>query len=505
MPPSPLAALERTRAFANLLTVVAEQPEDVAAHAIMAAAVLGTEQPETLVMAPVVGGLEVNGLPADVPVVAPLLQRAGILELGLSSQITEDQLCQVARLLARVAAGEGDQSEMEAGFRALDGGTVQVRFRPRAVRPTAVIDRVPESAPLTLPPNPSEELAAILMQLEAIATLDPPDDELEREAVARLIPIVDLASKYGRDDELIDGLCALLVVEQEAQRDPRLTARCHAITDAVRKLGTAPLIRRVAELRIAQADMPDRVRVTQAILQRFKDDGVREMLGYWSAAPTSALQDAMLQAMRSMPRLYEALDALIRGRDDLVARSAIHVLAEIADGRAEEVLREHTRHPNEKVRRASLAALARFSSELALVALVAAVNDDVPAVRLCAVQSLARPRASMAIPRLAAVLEQERNSEVVAAAVTALGVIATADAVALLERLALGKLRGAVASSPALRIDACRALLAVRSPAAMVALQHVAAEADRKVRSAALQLIAAAPRRATTTVPAARG
>ncbi|MEN9791453.1 MAG: hypothetical protein RLZZ63_1111 [Gemmatimonadota bacterium] len=503
MPPSPLAALERTRAFANLLTVVVEQPEEVAAHAIMAAAVVGTEQPETLVMAPVVGGLEVNGLPADVPVVAPLLQRAGILELGLASQITEDQLGTVARLLARVASGEGDQSEVEAGFRALDGGTVQVRFRPRAVRPTAVIDRVPEHAPLTLPPNPTEELAAILMQLEAIATLDPPDDELEREAIARLIPLVDLASKYGRDDELIDGLCALLVVEQEAQRDPRLTARRDAITEAVRKLGTAPVIRRVAAIRIAQADLPDRVRMTQAILQRFKDDGVREMLGSWSAAPTSALQDAMLQAMRPMPRLYEALDAVIRGRDELAARSAIHVLAEIADGRSEELLREHSRHPHEQVRRAALAALARFSSELALVALVAAVNDDVPAVRLCAVQSLARPRASMAVPRLAAVLENERNPEVLPAAVAALGVIATADAVALLERLALGKLRGAVASSPTLRIDACRALLAARSPAAMVALQHVAAEADRKVKSVALQLIAAAPRR-TTTVPAAR-
>jgi HEAT repeat protein len=111
----------------------------------------------------------------------------------------------------------------------------------------------------------------------------------------------------------------------------------------------------------------------------------------------------------------------------------------------------------------------------------------------------------MAVPRLASVLEKERSPEVLAAAVTTLGTIATADAIALLERLALGKVRGVVASSPTTRIDACRALLAARSPAAMVALQHVAAEADRKVKSAALQLLAAAPRRGTTAVPAARG
>ncbi|MEY4608661.1 MAG: hypothetical protein RL625_878 [Gemmatimonadota bacterium] len=505
MPPSPLTALERARAFANLLTVVSEQPEDLAAHEVMAQAVLDTEQPETLVMAPVVGGLEVNGLPADVYVIAPLMQRAGILELGLSSQITEAQLCAVARLLAAVAPEGANQGEVEAGFRGLDGGTVQVRFRPRAVRPTAVIDRVAESDPLTLPETPSPELAATLMQLEAIATLDPLDEALEREAIARLIPIIDLASKYGRDDELLDGLCAVLVVEQEAQRDARFSTRCHEITLAVKKLTTEPLLRRIAELRILQPERPPRTRVTQAILQRFKDDAVRVLLACWAAAPSPSGQEAMLRVMRTMPRLYEALDAVIRGADDLMARSAILVLAEVSDGRAEELLREHARHPNEKVRRAALTALTRFSSELALVALVAAVNDDLPAVRLCAIQSLARPRASMAVPRLASVLEKERSPEVLAAAVTTLGTIATADAIALLERLALGKVRGVVASSPTTRIDACRALLAARSPAAMVALQHVAAEADRKVKSAALQLLAAAPRRGTTAVPAARG
>ncbi|MBM3899236.1 MAG: hypothetical protein FJ362_03635 [Gemmatimonadetes bacterium] len=111
----------------------------------------------------------------------------------------------------------------------------------------------------------------------------------------------------------------------------------------------------------------------------------------------------------------------------------------------------------------------------------------------------------MAVPRLAAVLEKERNPDVLAAAVMTLGVIATAETVALLERLALGKVRAPVASSTAARIDACRALLAVRSPAAMVALQHVASEADPQVRSAALQLVAAASRRGTTTIPAALG
>ena len=140
-----------------------------------------------------------------------------------------------------------------------------------------------------------------------------------------------------------------------------------------------------------------------------------------------------------------------------------------------------------------------------MIALVAAMNDDVPAVRLCAIQSLARPRASMAVPRLAGVLEKDRDPEVLAAAVATLGTIATAEAIALLERLALGKVRGAVGGSQVLGIDACRALLAARSPAAMVALQHVAVEADRKVRSAAQQLLAAAPRRATTAIPAARG
>lgn len=123
-------------------------------------------------------------------------------------------------------------------------------------------------------------------------------------------------------------------------------------------------------------------------------------------------------------------------------------------------------------------------------------------VRLCAVQALARPRASMAVPRLTLLFEKERDATVLAAAIAALGKIGTAEAIMTLERFAIGKMRGA---TPNLRIDACRALLAMRSPAAMVALNRVASEADRRVQIAASQLIAAAPRRTTTAIPAARG
>jgi hypothetical protein len=54
-----------------------------------------------------------------------------------------------------------------------------------------------------------------------------------------------------------------------------------------------------------------------------------------------------------------------------------------------------------------------------------------------------------------------------------------------------------------MRLQACAALVAIRTPAAMAAVQGLREDRDREVREAAVRLVAQAQRRTTTTgIPA---
>lgn len=501
--PSPSPAIARAHALAAVIRGLLERPEDLTAHAALAQALIAIpiEAPMRLVPGP--SGLEVDGEATDVPVVAPLLLSAGIDALDLTALVTVETIVSLARLVTSLPDGI-DPAEVEERFQQLDTASIRPRFRARAARPTAIQDRIQATDLIELPQAPSPDIAAVLLQIEAITTLDPPDEALEWEAISRLLPIIDLALKYGREDELVDGLASLVVFEQRAQRDPRQVARRGAISQAMRQLTTEPLLQHLVTMRLAAADLPDRAHLLQLILQRFKEDGVRVLLARWCAAPTFPVRESLRQALTGMPRLHDALEDVIRGPDPLMARFAARLLGEIGDARAEELLRRQARHPNERVRRTVIAALTRHSSDLAMATLVTALGDDAMVVRLGAVQALARPNASMAVPRLGQLLEKERDPSVCAAAIAALGKIATPEAIAVLERFAVGRLRTAVSASVTLRIDACRSLLAMRTPASMVALQRIGNEADRRVQVAANQLIAAAPRRATAAIPAVR-
>jgi HEAT repeat protein len=241
------------------------------------------------------------------------------------------------------------------------------------------------------------------------------------------------------------------------------------------------------------------VRRTQAILHRYGSDGAEALIDEYVTASTPEARAVMLDALRNLRRTHDALFALVRDTRDLVVRQAAEILGELGDERGEQLLVELLRHPDARARRAAVGALAKFNTPTALEAMSLALDDESPLVRGRAVAVLATRTGARPVQLLAPLLDVEPDREVLYAAVAALGAIGGPEAVALLIRCAQGDTEHPRKKSASYRIQACMALVAIRTPQAMAGVQALREDRDREVKDAAVRLVAQASRRTVAT------
>jgi HEAT repeat protein len=123
-----------------------------------------------------------------------------------------------------------------------------------------------------------------------------------------------------------------------------------------------------------------------------------------------------------------------------------------------------------------------------LLALLQALHDESPDVRLQSVQAIAQARNSRAVPWLLEALDQEQDTDVQLAIVSALGRVPTEDGVARLVRAA--EAGGMLVRKPvAIRLRAIDALLEAGTPSARRALESLLEERDREIRAAVLRAV----------------
>lgn len=359
-------------------------------------------------------------------------------------------------------------------------------------------DALEEAPSVPRPADP--RLAALLAALEG-------GEEFValRAALDDLAVHADLAFRTGQDDVLLEALTGLVAIEHaQLARDPS-DERRQAFTYAVRRLARPVLLRHLAVLRHRR--MTDEVAVTrlQAVLRRFGTDGAEAVIDEHACAPTLQARNACLAALRGMRRALDALHAIVRTGDAVLVRHAAEVLGQLGGRKAEELLVELLAHADASARRAAVAALARLGSEVAMDGLRVALGDEVALVRARAVSALATPGNAKAVPMLAPRLDAEPDREVLYAVVAALGTIGGPESVQLLIRVAQGETEHAHRRSASYRTQACTALVAIRTPAAMACVQGLANDRDRDVRDAAVRLVAQAQRRTTHEVQRVEG
>ena len=511
--------------FAALVALVAERPAAAAEQRTLVREVVAAAKRQGAVITPGEDGtLTSGGQPLDLPFLAKRFKSYGIEELGITGKAAVADLLDLARMLAAEPSGTDPAAAFAGRAAVLDSKALPRRLRPRSAEPPAPppatetppiprasdpVRRAPEPAdqdePMRLeralavpvPSNPG--LASAVVQLAA-AEADNEDGGQLSAALDELSQQADLAFRQGRHDDLVEAMAAIVGLEHLALERDSSDERRQLFNHALKRLTIRPmLLRQLAVMRHTRHD--DEVARTrlQAILYRYGTYGADALADEYISAPTSEARKICLGALRELRRTHDALLLLARSTSLTDVREAASILGELHDATSEAILLELLHHPEARARRAAVAALGNFTSPSSLEAIATVLEDESPGVRLRAVSALGARRDARVLALLAPVIEREPNTEVHFSAVGAIGSVATPEAVQLLIRVAQGEGAHPNRRSAPLRILACTALVAIRSPTAMAAVQALRDDRDAAVREASMRLVAQASRRSTTS------
>lgn len=314
-----------------------------------------------------------------------------------------------------------------------------------------------------------------------------PLDRLEEAtSVAVLTPLLDELARAA-ESAVHDGSPALAadifhrIVHRERANHDFDARRAFVLT--VRRLSQDTMLRAVAEELVRS---PAKREERMTVLARAGEDGADAVIDQLVAAPGRSERrvyfDALLQLRAGVPTLVHMLG----DPRWFVARNAAVLLGELQAREAEQPLGELLHHDDERVRHAATIALMRLGTPRSMPAIEHALRDGAPEIRMQAAAALAERRGEVHAAPLIHALGEEKNDEVKAAFLLALGRLGSPEAV---ERLIVaaqperGLFRKKVV---ALRVAAVQGLAAAGTPLALDALVRLQADREHDVQEAAL-------------------
>jgi HEAT repeat protein len=372
----------------------------------------------------------------------------------------------------------------------LDEQSMQAKLRPtpraNVAIPASTESRAEESgmfeqfAASRSPTATPAELLAQLGQATSVSVLTRVLDDL--------VSIAEAAARDARPALVCEILCRV------TQREPQVHEfeSKRAFVMAQRRLAKPQLLRALTQ------ELPhaaDRRAAFIAVLVRAGEDGADALIEQIAAISGQNERrvyfDALLQLQAGVPTLIHMLgDARW-----FVARNAAELLGEMQAREAEPQLTELLRHSDDRVRRAATSALMRLGTTRAMNAIQEALKDGAPAMRMQAAAALVARKDVKTAATLVRALEDEKDDEVQAAFLLALGKLATPDAVQRLLKAAEPERGLFKKKSTAFRVAAVQGLAEARSADAVEALRGLVNDKDDDVSSSAkvaLQRIAKA-------------
>jgi HEAT repeat protein len=314
------------------------------------------------------------------------------------------------------------------------------------------------------------ELLAPLDQTEGAGVLTRVLDDL--------VAIAEAAARDARPALVCEILCR--VTRREPQVQDFEAKR--AFVMAQRRLAKPALLRAITQELPHAGEQRD---AFVAVLVRAGEDGADALIEQIAAISGQSERrvyfDALLQLQAGVPTLIHMLgDARW-----FVARNAAELLGEMQAREAEPQLTELLRHGDDRVRRAATSALMRLGTSRAMQAIQDALKDGAPAMRMQAAAALVTRKDVKTAATLVRALEEEKDDEVQAAFLLALGKLATPDAVQRLLK-AVEPERGLFKKkSTAYRVAAVQGLGEARSAEAVEALKGLQSDKDEEIREAA--------------------
>lgn len=317
----------------------------------------------------------------------------------------------------------------------------------------------------------------IIAQLDATRSVN-----LTTRLLDELVTVAENAGREGRSEAVARAFHA--VVSREVSiAEPNLK---RAYVMALRRMSKPTLLRSVAML------LPRRREELEdymAVLSRAGEDGADALIEQLTAA--QSLSDRRIY-FDCLVRLHAGVPALVHMLGDArwyVARNAADLLGEMQVPEAESPLAELLKHDDDRVRRAATTALAKLGTPKAVQALRTALRDTSPQVRMQAAAGLAARKGVKSASTLAKALDAEPDVEVQLMILSALGRVATAEAIAKLAKAAEPDGRLFKKKPPAFRMAAITALGEANTPAARAALDTLRNDKDKDVRELAYRTL----------------
>ena len=211
------------------------------------------------------------------------------------------------------------------------------------------------------------------------------------------------------------------------------------------------------------------------------------------AEPERKRRGRLLDGIRSMGEL--ALPAVYEGLESpawYLVRNALNLLSDMGDAGALDAVVRCLSHPDARVNRAAVRALWKLGGPLSMTPLLAAFPQVEPETQSEIMFALVQVRAAQSVSTLAAYAMDRRNLEAMRVkAAETIGQIGDPRSIQALVEIAGRKGRLFTTAEPlAVRLAACRALLALGTPAASEALfELVAAEPWHRDRTALQQIV----------------
>ncbi len=279
-----------------------------------------------------------------------------------------------------------------------------------------------------------------------------------------------------------DWLAVLGIVAALVKRDADGSdAEVHrAYLVLLRRLLSPNTLRGLAKLLPNKRDMRETL---HAVFAKSGEGGVDALVELLTEANTPGERRAYRDALAACPQAAPMLGHMLGDPQWYVVRNAAALLGEMGVHEVDGKLVETLNHPDARVRRAATGALARLGTPRALHALQNMLRDANPDIRRQAALGLGAAGQRAAASDLISALDKEQDIDVQQALITALGKVATGEAV---ERLgSIARAGNVFRRKPtAVRIAAVNGLGEAGTPESLDALRTMLNERDREVRAA---------------------
>ena len=510
------------RQLAHLLWLVLNEPANVDEQksALRLLLTTSTQGPVSIAL----HGLELRANGAAVPMaftgVADLtvqMARHGLTLVSSEERATPADLLGVVRILAStpLVDGGGTSAEMQR----VACGITAVRF---ATRPAFVHEApVPAAARETVSLDAMEfgevlddPLAAAAARATPRSTQAIPDPSSSRSgggmfaqfAVARaptkshdaLLAQLESTTDAGEIAQVLEDLVAIGesaalqgqarvladILHRVGQRETELPhfEQKRAAAVALKRIGKPAVLRLVA--RELPHDVAHRDQ-NLAVLSRAEEDGADAIIEQITDVSQQRDRRVYFEALLGTRAGVPALLNMLADAQWFVVRNAAELLGEMQVAEAEDPLSPLLRHEDERVRRAATGALMSLGTPRALQVIQQALTDPVPATRMQAAAALVvRKDVLTTAPQLLRALDLEKDEDVQAAFLAALGKLGTPEAVERLVNASEQKRGVFQRKTTSMRVAAVIGLAEARSEGAVSALRALHDDKDDEVRAA---------------------